>query len=295
MKQLIEIRLRFPASEIEAAEFAYASAGQAFAVLDEPELGLSPDLPPGTVELAFWPQEDSEEEAILELEERLPRRALSMVRARAGKVDWVERWKKYFHWEKVTPSLAVGPPWEPAPQDVTWRVMISPGEAFGTGNHATTRLCMGMAQEALAAFAAKGEPAPSVLDVGCGSGVVGIACRLIGAGRVLGTDIDELVLDECARNCLLNDAPMEVVTDPLDQVPGRFQLVLANILPNTLKTLASELDRHTAPGGVLVLSGVPENAAASFLPSFLAMLSRPATVTQRVLDTWWAATLTFDR
>jgi ribosomal protein L11 methyltransferase len=295
MKQLIEIRMRFPASELEAAEHAFAVAGMAFAVLDEPELGLSPDLPPGTVELAFWPQEDAEEEQILELEEGLPRRALSTVRCRAGKVDWVERWKKYFHWEKVSETLAVGPPWETPPAGATWAIMISPGEAFGTGNHPTTRLCLAMAQEALGVFAAKGQPQPTVLDVGCGSGVLAIACRRIGAGRIVGTDIDDAVLDECARNCLLNDAPMEVLTDPLEEVEGRFELVLANILPNTLKFLAKELDAHTAPGGVLVLSGVPENAAGSFLPSFLALLSRPASVTERVLDGWWAATLSFEK
>ena len=179
--------------------------------------------------------------------------------------DWRERWKDFFHASRVTDRLVVRPPWEPMegkrPGDL--EVVIEPGMAFGTGTHETTRLCL----KALDRVVREGV---TVLDVGCGSGVLSIAAAKLGAVRVVGIDIEQESLDATLENAAQNGVAsrIEASLTPLDDVPGTFDIVAANILSSILLGLRDALVRHTRPGGVLLLSGIPDDDRLEVLAAF---------------------------
>jgi len=164
--------------------------------------------------------------------------------------DWSESWKSLIKSVQVG-RLWVGPPWDVdhAPKDKV-RLIIEPKMAFGTGDHPTTSLCL----EAVDAYLAK-HPGASVLDVGTGTGVLAIAARKLGAARVVGMDNDEMSVQLAQENAQVNGTPeVELSGKTLEQLPGPFDLVLANILANTLVDLAPLLASKV--GHFLVLSGV---------------------------------------
>jgi ribosomal protein L11 methyltransferase len=115
---------------------------------------------------------------------------------------WPDAWRDFHHGVRIG-ALWVGPPWEEAPSDAI-AVEIDPGRAFGTGAHATTRLCLELLQEA--------EPA-SLLDVGCGSGVLSIAAAKLGFAPVGAFDIDEVALETTVANASTNGADVEIISE----------------------------------------------------------------------------------
>ena len=148
--------------------------------------------------------------------------------------DWSNEWKSLIKSVQVG-RLWVGPPWEVehAPQDKV-RIVIEPKMAFGTGDHPTTSLCLAAVDEFMAAH-----PGASVLDVGTGTGVLAIAAKKLGAGTVVGTDNDPVCVELARENCTDNATPdLDISERELTQVAGTFDLVLANILANTLIELA---------------------------------------------------------
>jgi ribosomal protein L11 methyltransferase len=172
--------------------------------------------------------------------------------------DWATSWKANFRPERVGRRLMLKPTWEEFnPQTGDLVLELDPGMAFGTGTHATTRLCLEtvdrLAEEGLFA----GDEV-AVLDVGCGSGVLAIAAALYGARRVVAIDIDPVAVSVAQENALLNRVAgtVSVTATPLAEVPGRFELVLANILAEDLVRMAGDLTARVAPGGRLVLSGI---------------------------------------
>jgi len=166
----------------------------------------------------------------------------------AADTDWSTAWRARIRSTRVG-RLWVGPPWE-APPDGTVALTIEPKMAFGTGDHPTTALCLA----AVEAFCAA-HPGGSVLDVGTGTGVLALMARKLGAGRVVGVDNDPMSVSLAGENALLNGVTgVELSGATLDEVEGRFDLVVANILANTLVEFAPALVRHT--GGRLVLAGV---------------------------------------
>lgn len=164
--------------------------------------------------------------------------------------DWSVEWRSQIRSVTVG-RLWVGPPWErpEAPTDKRC-LFIEPKMAFGTGDHPTTRLCLAAVDD----FVAR-HPGASVLDVGTGTGVLALAARLLGSGRVVGTDNDPVAIS-LARECAAENGieGVELSTATLSEVHGPFDLVVANILANTLVELAPLL----APlvGRRLVLAGV---------------------------------------
>jgi len=144
---------------------------------------------------------------------------------------WEDRWRT-FHRPVVVGGLWIGPPWE-APDDGFPAVTIDPGRAFGTGAHPTTRLCV----ELLAA-----RPAGSVLDVGCGSGVLAIAAALLGHGPVTALDHDPIAIEVTQENAAANGVELETIV--LDASTGELpaaDLVLANIAPEPVAALSGRL------------------------------------------------------
>lgn len=130
-------------------------------------------------------------------------------------------------------------------------VQVEAGQAFGTGSHASTRLCLELL-EPLAPFATR------VLDVGCGTGVLGVASLLLGAGTVRALDVQPVAVDATAVAAARNGVAdrLEVDDTPLEAIDGRYDLVLANLLAPILESLATELVDRLSPGANLVVGGV---------------------------------------
>ena len=148
--------------------------------------------------------------------------------------DWSNAWKALIKSVQVG-RLWVGPPWEAegAPKDKV-RLVIEPKMAFGTGDHPTTSLCLAAIDTYMATH-----PGASVLDVGTGTGVLAIAAKKLGASRVVGTDNDAMSVELAHENAAVNGTPdVELSGKELTQVPGSFDLLVANILANTLIALA---------------------------------------------------------
>jgi ribosomal protein L11 methyltransferase len=150
------------------------------------------------------------------------------------------------------------------------RIVIDPGMAFGTGSHPTTALCLERIDELLAA-----RPGADVLDVGTGSGVIAFAAVKLGAGRVCGTESDPIALDAAHRGAQLNGIPggrIEWALANPDELAGdSYDIVVANILLNTLVDLAPQIARKVARRGTVVLSGllaVQADAAESAYAAF---------------------------
>ncbi len=166
--------------------------------------------------------------------------------------DWSETWKQFFKPMKVGNRLWIKPSWEELPKsDDRLIIEIDPGQAFGTGDHPTTRLCLQMLEEV--------DPTgKSVADVGCGSGILSIAALLLGAKRVVAIDLDPASVESTQENFERNDLKGEVVQgDGFEPLKGRtFEIVLSNIISATLIRVASDAHAVVAPGGWWVLSGV---------------------------------------
>ena len=163
--------------------------------------------------------------------------------------DWVRITQAQFQPVRVSDRLWIVPTWhEPPAGDTAINIRLDPGVAFGTGSHPTTHLCL----QWLDANVQKDQ---TVLDYGCGTGILAIAAKKLGAAHVLGTDIDPQAVDAAIDNAQANDAPARFVL-PEDMPEGTFDIVVANILSNPLKLLAPALLARVKPHGHLVLSGV---------------------------------------
>ena len=159
--------------------------------------------------------------------------------------------------------LWIVPSWHTPPEPHAAIVRLDPGVAFGTGSHPTTRLCLAWLDENIRAGA-------SVLDYGSGSGILGIAAAKLGAGMVVGVDIDPQALIAARANARTNGV-VASYTDPDGLAPGAtFDIVFANILSNPLKLLAPALLTRVAAAGSLVLSGVLQRQAGDVMDAYRA-------------------------
>jgi ribosomal protein L11 methyltransferase len=166
--------------------------------------------------------------------------------------EWRDAWRAHFKPVRLGQRLVVRPSWEPV---ALWagevEVVLDPGRAFGSGTHETTRLVLREVDRRVRG----GE---SVLDAGCGSGILGVAALRLGAHRVRAVDVDPDVVPVARDNARLNRVAsrMHVSTTPVARLRGTYDLVLANIETPILISLADALAARVAPGGTLVLSGV---------------------------------------
>jgi ribosomal protein L11 methyltransferase len=173
--------------------------------------------------------------------------------------DWVRITQSQFAPVEITPSLWVVPSWHQAPAAATHVIRLDPGLAFGTGTHPTTRLCLRWL--ATHADAVRGA---SVLDYGCGSGILAIGAALLGAAPVDAVEIDPAAVTSTHSNARDNAVALRTIGMP-DAVQGAahgaYAIVLANILATPLKLLAPLLCGHVAAGGRLLLAGILERQA----------------------------------
>jgi ribosomal protein L11 methyltransferase len=219
---------------------------------------LARDRTRGAIHL-YLPLAENPAEAVAFLTARLDaeniRHSITLADCRAE--DWENNWKQYFRATDIGEKLRIVPAWlqdeTPAdPQRVD--LVIDPGLAFGTGNHATTRLCLELLETVVQA-------GDSVLDVGCGSGILGIVALLLGAGRVCACDIDPVAIRAARENAARNGqtAPQFLaVQGSLDAetAESKADLILANIVADVLIPLAHPISEHLNSGGKVILSGI---------------------------------------
>ncbi|MGE0454129.1 MAG: 50S ribosomal protein L11 methyltransferase [Vicinamibacteria bacterium] len=167
-------------------------------------------------------------------------------------VDWVARFREGFAAFDAGPFRIV-PEWQRTGSPGPREIVVDPGQAFGTGTHETTRLCL----VEIALHAARG-PLGLVADVGTGTGILGVAALKLGASLAVGVDDDPVAIAQARRHAELNAAPLRLVLGDGAAAlrPGRFKLVLANLMAPLLLARRAELCALRAPAGALVLSGL---------------------------------------
>ena len=173
--------------------------------------------------------------------------------------DWENNWREYYKPIEVGDRLVVVPEWEETPQTGRLPLRLDPGLIFGTGSHPTTRMCLA----ALEKYAGEGK---RVLDLGCGSGILGIGALILGCSRCVGCDIDPKAPDVAASNAALNGIGRDrfricagdILADASlrRRLGSGYDLVLANIVSDVIIPLSSHVGAFLAPGGVFITSGI---------------------------------------
>ena len=174
--------------------------------------------------------------------------------------DWVAQTQRQFAPIQAGERLWIVPTWHEAPDPAAVNVVLDPGAAFGTGSHPTTRLCLAWLEREVRA-------GDTVLDYGCGSGILAIAAMKLGAARAFGVDVDPLALEAARYNAQRNDVALAVY-DAREPLPGHARITVANILANPLRMLAPVICGHTESGGRIALSGILEEQAAAVIDAY---------------------------
>jgi len=188
-----------------------------------------------------------------ELERIFPEAARATLKlTRMKNQDWSRNWRKFFHPQQITSNLMILPPWEEVPALAKGHIIrIDPGPAFGTGQHATTQMCL-KAMEKVTLVRPW-----TMLDVGTGSGILAIYAAMLRAEKVLALDIDPEAVRWAKKNIRLNgtSGAIELSMKPLAELRGAFTLLVANLLPEEIFRLLPQFPRLILPGGWLILSG----------------------------------------
>ena len=212
--------------------------------------------------------EESPLEAVAYLRERLTAAGIQheIDQTACVKEEWENNWKQYFHTMEIGDRLVIKPKWEHYDNpDHKTVLSIEPGLAFGSGTHETTRLCL----ETLEPYIT---PDTTVLDIGCGSGILSIAALLLGAKQATAVDIDALAVKTARENGLENgfDAPTYQVYcgNLADRVTGKFDVVVANIVADVIILFCKDVARFLNNGGVFITSGIIDTRESDVLEAF---------------------------
>lgn len=189
--------------------------------------------------------------------------------------DWEREWMDNFHPIRFGNRLWVCPSWRDIPDPDAVNVLLDPGLAFGTGTHPTTALCM----QWLDQHVTSGQ---TVVDFGCGSGILGIAALKLGASRVIGIDIDPQAIEASTANAQRNGVAGQIeLYLPQNQPQLQADIVVANILAGPLAELADIISAYVRPGGWLVLSGILEGQAQQVMQAYAAdFIFDPVTINE---------------
>jgi len=270
----IEVFVEVDGEAAEAVADVLQRYGHQGVVIEQPGFPIEvwPDeIPPADrlIVRAYFPADERAEDAKQRLREALwhlgrlypmPEPTFNTVRDE----DWAEAWKKHYHPVRLGRRLYIRPEWsaipDMRPDDIV--LALDPAMAFGTGTHPTTQLCLIAAEELLA-----GWPAVDVLDLGCGSGILGIAAIKLGARRVLALDTDPLAVTSAQENAARNGVTDQITIqqgslDTLRASPRHFDLLLVNILAKVIVEMCDQgLGDILREGGKAVFSGIIEDQA----------------------------------
>lgn len=176
--------------------------------------------------------------------------------------DWINNWKAYFKPFRIYDNIVIKPTWEELPEDVNNDdivIQIDPGTAFGTGSHETTKLCIGQLKKYM-------KDGDHILDAGSGSGILSFICNKLGAGKVLGIDIDSIAVDVSNENREINGITDEQVSficgnvlednKLVEEIGNCYDVVVANILADVIIPLSKIVQSFMKPDGVFISSGI---------------------------------------
>lgn len=253
----LEVVMAGPRQAADAwADYIYSVSGQGVRIDDLPDppggrrvtgyIGVSAELPAQRAML---------EACFASLKEQWPDDLLDLSFSDLENRDWSENWKKHFHPRRVTWRLIVAPPWEKAEPEPNQQVLIiDPGQAFGTGQHESTLLCLRYMER----LRRNDEMPATMLDVGCGTGILALAALLMGAARATAIDVDPLAVAATEHNTALNNLGDRITASgtPLEDLTEDFGLIAANLTAKELVELASPLARRLSAGGRLITSGL---------------------------------------
>ncbi len=246
---------------------------------EQPIFGEPGDPPPG-----IWQQnlvsalfdEGVDIEAVMaELQEQTKLPSLSHTTETVEEQDWVRATQSQFDPIRITDKLWIVPTWHDSPDPDAINIILDPGLAFGTGSHPTTHLCLDWLTRTV-------QPGQSMLDYGCGSGILAIAAKKIGAGHVVGVDIDPQAIQSSLYNAEQNNVSADFY--PASEYQSEeFDIVVANILSSALSVLAPALAKSCKAGGRIALSGIlreQESAVSAIYAEWFDM------ETPQYMDAW---------
>ena len=263
---------RFDADNIELAEevichifFSFNLKGVICEVpIPEPDEGFGTRTlkkPEHNSIIGYLPDTDDSDINISKIKARLARLSdmaiqVDVLSESVDEKDWAHAWKEYFNVTRITDKIVVKPEWKdytPAPGEII--IHIDPGMAFGTGTHPTTFMCLALLEEYV-------QPGKTLLDVGCGSGILMIGAAKLGAGAMTGIDVDPMAVDITQQNLEKNGIALDGVTlgaITLDKTPEiQYDLICANIIAQVIVSIMPDIAVRLAPDGNAILSGIIE-------------------------------------
>ena len=279
-----KLRAEFTSRDIDLAEelichvfFSFNLKGVVCDIpIPEPDEGFGTDTlqpPEQNAIIGYLPDIDSSELIISQIKEKLAALADAGIEITptieiVDEKDWADAWKDYFNVTRITDRIVVKPEWKPyesSPGEIV--IHIDPGMAFGTGTHPTTAMCLELIDETL-------RPGQTVLDVGCGSGILMIAAAGLDAATLTGIDTDPVAVDITRENLDKNAVPADrytLVATTLDQIPAEpYDMVVANIIAQVIVDISGDIRKRMARNGLAILSGIIQERLPDVLEALAA-------------------------
>jgi ribosomal protein L11 methyltransferase len=267
-EEWIKITLSTPPELVDPLSNFITETGAQGVSQEEPEPATLDDFPKSAEReelMAYFPADTTTENRITSLKAYIA--SLSEIFPELGRPsfstetitdpDWEEQWKKYFKPLRISKDIVVKPTWErytPTGRDIV--IEIDPGMAFGTGQHPSTRMCIKALEDIL--LKDRSIEKWKVLDVGTGTGILGISCAKLGAEKVVCLDIDSKAVEISRKNIAINrvEDRVEIINEDVLMCDDTFDLILANLTAETLLKFRSHLISIVGTGGYLIISGI---------------------------------------